>query len=312
VAGNLKYHPFLPMNKKPTPTNSELRYQRIRHVLLLILALNWAVAAAKIIYGLTTRCASMTADGFHSLADGASNLIGLVGIIFCAQPIDEDHPYGHKKYETLFALGIAAFLGITAFNLAKEGILRLFSHSLPSIDSTSFVLMAVTILINIGVVRYETFWGKKLQSDILIADSLHTRADLLTSASVVISLVAVKLGYPIADPLASLLIAGFIGYSGWKIIKAESGILCDAIAIHDRKQIENIVLNIEGVKGCHKIRSRGRPDDIHLDLHIQLDPATRMDKAHQISYEIENAIKKEIPCVADVLVHLEPLERKRS
>lgn len=288
-------------------------YLKIRNVLILVLLLNWAVAAAKIIYGLLTRCASMTADGFHSLADGASNIIGLVGITFCAQPIDEDHPYGHKKYETLFALGIAALLAWTAFSLAKEGVARLFSPSTPTVDAVSFGVMLMTITINIFVIKYESSQGKKLKSDILIADSLHTRADLLTSASVIVSLTAIKFGYPMIDPIVTLFIAGFIGYSGFEIVKAESGILCDAIALQDRKQIEDIVLSVEGVKGCHKIRSRGRPDDIHLDLHIQLDPATRMDKAHEISYKIEDAIQKELPSVSDVLVHLEPLEkRKRS
>jgi len=294
-------------------TLTSTHYKKIQHVLILVLALNWAVAAAKIIYGLFTHCASMTADGFHSLADGASNIIGLVGIIFCAQPVDEDHPYGHKKYETLFALGIAALLGITAFSLAKEGIGRLFTATTPEVDTISFVIMLCTIFVNIGVIKYESSKGKALRSDILVADSMHTRADLLTSASVIVSLIAIKSGYPVVDPIATLLIAGFIGYSGFEIIKAESGILCDAIAIQDRKQIEDIVLNVKGVRGCHKIRSRGRPDDIHLDLHIQLDPATRMDKAHDISYEIEDAIREKIPSVSDVLVHLEPLEkRKRS
>ncbi|MCX5680815.1 MAG: cation diffusion facilitator family transporter, partial [Candidatus Omnitrophica bacterium] len=102
-------------------------YRQIRRVLVFVLCLNWAVAAAKLIYGLVTHCTSMTADGFHSLADGTSNVIGLVGIMFCAQPIDKDHPYGHRKYETLFALGIAALLGIVAFGLAKEGIRRLLT-----------------------------------------------------------------------------------------------------------------------------------------------------------------------------------------
>ncbi len=101
-------------------------YSRIRRVLVLVLALNWAVALAKIIYGLLSRCESMTADGFHSLSDGTSNIVGLIGIHFACQPKDKDHPYGHKKYETLFSLGIAALLFFVCLNLLKEGVNRIF------------------------------------------------------------------------------------------------------------------------------------------------------------------------------------------
>ncbi len=289
-----------------------LHYSKIRRVLILVLILNWTVAAAKIIYGLITHCASMTADGFHSLADGTSNIIGLVGIMFCAQPIDTDHPYGHKKYETLFALGIAALLAFVSINLLKQGIHGLFHPQAPSVDLVSFIIMIITMGVNVVVMTYEIKQGKKLQSDILVADAMHTRADLLTSASVIVSLFAIKLGFPIMDPIVTILIAGFIAYGAFEIIKTESAILCDAIAIKDPKQIEGIVLKINGVKGCHKIRTRGRLDDIHIDLHIQLDPSTRMNEAHDISYEIEDAIKKEIPSVSDVLVHLEPMEKRKD
>ncbi|MFA6378340.1 MAG: cation diffusion facilitator family transporter [Candidatus Omnitrophota bacterium] len=288
-----------------------LHYNKIRRVLVIVLALNWAVAAAKIIYGLITHCASMTADGFHSLADGTSNIIGLVGIMFCAQPIDKDHPYGHKKYETLFALGIAALLAFVSVNLFKQGIHGLFHPETPSVDLISFIVMIITMGVNVLVMTYEIKQGNKLQSDILTVDAMHTRADLLTSASVIVSLIAIKLGFPVVDPIVTVLIAGFIAYGAFEIIKTESAILCDATAIRDPKQIEKIVLKVDGVKGCHKIRSRGRLDDIHIDLHIQLDPATRMDKAHDISYDIEDAIRKDIPSVSDVLVHLEPMEKRK-
>jgi len=288
-----------------------LHYNKIRRVLIIALLLNWAVALAKIVYGLITQCSSMTADGFHSLADGTSNIIGLVGIMLCAQPIDDDHPYGHKKYETLFALGIAALLAFVSFNLAKQGIHGLFHPETPSVDLLSFTIMIATMGVNFYVMSYEANKGKKLQSDILIVDAMHTRADLLTSVSVIVSLIAIKLGFPIVDPAVTILIAGFIAYGAFEIIKTESAILCDAVAIHDPKQIEGIVLKVDGVKGCHKIRTRGRLDDIHIDLHIQLDPATRMDKAHEISYDIEDAIKKDIPSVSDVLVHLEPTEKRK-
>lgn len=285
-------------------------YNKIRSVLWIVLALNWVVAAAKIIYGFTTKCASMTADGFHSLSDGTSNIVGLIGIGYCAQPVDGDHPYGHKKYETLFSMGIAVLLFIVAFNLAREGVKRIIHPVAPEITVGSFAVMIATMAVNIYVMTYEYKRGRELGSDILIVDSLHTRADIFTSVSVIVALISVKLGFPLLDPIATLMISGFIAYAAFIIMKQEAGILVDA-AIADPKKIEEIVLKVKGVKSCHKIRTRGRPDDIYIDLHVQLDPATHLDKAHETSYEIEDAIKKSLCHVSDVLVHLEPKKKAK-
>jgi cation diffusion facilitator family transporter len=287
-------------------------YSHIQHILVLILVLNWGVALIKLVYGFFSRCASITADGFHSLSDGTSNIIGLIGIHLACQPKDKDHPYGHKKYETLFSLVIAALLFWVCFNLLKEGIKRLHHPVLPQIDVISFIIMLLTLAVNIWVVHYEYKKGKLLQSDILVSDSMHTRADIFTSISVIIALVAIKLGYPVLDSIATMIISLFIAWAGLNIVKGGSAILCDTAPIVDVKKISDIVLAIKGVKTCHKIRTRGRPDDIHVDLHVQVNPDMHMDTAHKISYTIEEEIKKNIPEITDVLVHMEPKELKGS
>lgn len=276
--------------------------------MLVVLFFNWAVALAKIVYGLFTNCDSMAADGFHSLSDGASNIIGIIGIHFACQPVDKDHPYGHKKYETLFSLGIAAILFLLAFNLAKESVLRLNNPDIALVDARSFAIMLLTMGVNFWVVRYEGKSGRMLKSDILISDALHTKADILTSISVIISLVLIKLGFPIIDHIVTIIIALFIAHTGYDIIKSSSRILCDTAAILDEKRIIDIALGIKGVKTAHKIRTRGRPDDIHIDLHVQVNPDMHVDNAHKISYAIEEALKKNIPEVTDVVVHMEPKE----
>ncbi len=281
-------------------------YQKIRKILLIVLALNWAVALAKIVYGLSSRCSSMTADGFHSLSDGASNLIGLLGIHFACQPVDKDHPYGHKKYETLFSLVISAMLFILSFNLIKEGLRRLRHPVLPQVNLGSFAVILVTLAVNIWVMRYEYKKGTALKSDILISDSMHTRADIFTSFSVIVSLTAIKLGFPLIDPIITMFISLFIGFSAFKIIRQSSDVLCDTAVFLDDQKIMDIVLKIKGVAACHKIRSRGRIDDIYIDLHVQVSPDMHMDDAHQISCRIEDMIKSEIPGITDVVVHMEP------
>jgi len=282
---------------------------KIRYILAIVLILNWLVALAKVIYGIFTKCESMAADGFHSLSDGASNIIGMIGIHFACQPTDKDHPYGHRKYETLFSLIIAALLFILAFNLAKQGIIHLRTPSFPQVDIRSFIVMLVTMAVNLWVMKYEGKKGSKLRSDILISDAMHTKADIFTSMSVIIALIAIKLGFPIIDPIVTIVISLFIAHAGYDIIKEGSRVLCDTAAILNDQKIADIVLGIKGVKTCHKIRSRGRSDDIHVDLHVQVNPDMHVDDAHKVSYAIEEAIKKGIPEVTDVVIHIEPKEK---
>jgi cation diffusion facilitator family transporter len=291
--------------------DSEDRFQKIRRILIDILFLNWGVAAAKLIYGWLTHSASMTADGFHSFSDGSSNIIGLLGIWIASRPIDESHPYGHKKYETLTSVGISALLFVVCINVVREGILRFLQPVIPEVTFMSFLVMGVTLAINVAVMVYETRIGRALKSDILISDALHTRADILTSSSVIVTLIGIKLGYSILDPIASLVIAIFIGYAGVEILKESSRVLSDGVAIRI-DEIEKVVLSIKGVKECHHIRSRGRPDDIHIDLHVLVDPDMHVHKAHHLSYAIENKIKRDFQGVTDVVVHMEPMEARQE
>jgi len=288
--------------------NFQGHYGNIRKVLILTLALNWLVAIAKIIYGVRSHCSGMTADGFHSLADGASNIIGIIGIHFACHPKDKDHPYGHKKYETFFSLGIAMLLFFISLGLIHEALERFSRPIIPQVDLKNFVVMLFTMAINFWVMRYERRKGFGLKSDILVSDALHTKADVLTSVSVIITLILIKLGYPILDPIATILIAIFIAHTGYDIVKHSSTVLCDTAAILDEKKIVDIVLGVNGALNCHKIRSRGREDDIYLDLHVQVNPDMSVGQAHQVSYAIEAAIKNNFPQVVDVLVHIEPKE----
>ncbi len=287
---------------KTVPEN----FIKIRKILLAVLALNWLVAIAKIVFGLISRSASMTADGFHSLSDGASNIIGVVGIHLASQPKDKDHPYGHKKYETFFSLGIAFLLFLVAIGIVHESFSRFANPVDIKINLFTFIVMFITIGINVFVMRYEKKRGKELKSDILTSDSMHTRADIFTSFSVLLAFISVKAGYPVLDPVISIFISFFIAHSGYKIMKESSDILCDAAALTNVKPIIDAALKIGGVKSCHKVRTRGRPDDIYVDLHVEVDGRISVDDAHNICYAIEESIKNSNTGVTDVVVHIEP------
>jgi len=281
------------------------RFAQIRIVLIYVLALNWLVSFAKIIYGAVTKCASMSADGMHSLSDGASNVIGLIGIWVASQPVDKDHPYGHKKYETFSAIGIAMLLVLLSVFIIHNAFSR-FSHPItPDVTPISFYIMAATLCINILVMRYEIKKSKELKSDILYSDSMHTKSDILVSVSVIVTLISIKIGWPMLDTVVAMAIAGLIGYAAYEIIRDSSKVLCDTAPLVS-DEIKKIVVCVNGVKTCHRIRTRGRPDDIHLDLHVVVNPNMHVDIAHNIAEMIEKKLKEEIPGVTDVVVHIEP------
>ncbi|MDD5618727.1 MAG: cation diffusion facilitator family transporter [Candidatus Omnitrophica bacterium] len=283
----------------------------IRKILIVVLGLNWFVSAFKLVFGYIVNSQSMIADGYHSFSDGASNIIGIIGIWYASFPRDKEHPYGHKKYETFASIGIAILLLIVCFGILHESFSRFFDPVIPEITIFSFVIMAVTMLINFGVMTFEYRKGKALNSDILIADSMHTKADILISFSVIASFIFIKMGYPIVDTIFATIIAFFIGHAGLEILRCSSKVLCDE-AVIDPAIVKKIVSSVEGVSHCHKIRTRGRKDDIHIDLHVLLDDNMPLKTAHGISYAIEKSIKQQIPGVSDVVVHLEPLSSQYS
>ncbi len=283
----------------------QAHFKRIRSVLIIVLILNWIVAGAKIIYGIITRSSAMSADGFHSFSDGASNLIGLVAIAVASQPRDNEHPYGHKKYETFAAIVIAILLFMISFNLIRGGVIRFFHPVAPEVTLLSFIVMIATLAINCIVYIYEKNESKVLKSDILAADVEHTRSDMLISISVIAALVAVKSGFPVIDPIVSVFIALLIAYSGLEILKRSSDVLCDR-AVIPVSAIEGVVLSIEGVRGCHDIRTRGREDDINIDLHAMVDADMTIGKAHSLNHKIQDAIKKKIEGVTHISIHIEP------
>lgn len=281
------------------------RFAQIRNVLIYVLVLNWLVSFAKIIYGFITKCASMSADGMHSLSDGASNIIGIVGIWVASQPIDKGHPYGHKKYETFSAIGIAILLALLCFYILHDAFSRFFHPVMPEVTRVSFYIMFFTLAINTFVMWYEIKRSKELKSDILYSDAMHTRSDILISISVIATLISIRMGWHILDTLVAGVIAGLIAYSAFQILRESSNVLCDRAPLVADK-IKDVCMDIDGVRECHMIRTRGRQDDIHVDLHVLVNPDMHVGTAHNISEVIEKAIKEKITGVTDVVVHIEP------
>ena len=281
------------------------RYAQVVRVLYRVLFLNLAVAIVKIVLGYMTGAVSILSDGFHSLTDSASNVVALVAVSVARRPPDENHPYGHRKYETMASLGILVFLVIVLVQVLGAAYDRVVNGGAPRVFPEGIGVMTITLIVNLFVVAYEMREARRLNSEVLHADAKHTRSDVLTTGAVLGALIGVWYGYPLLDPLAAVIVALFIGRAGWGIAQDASRILADEIVIAEQ-EVRAVVGSVPDVLGCHQIRTRGPADYIFMDLHIWLEGQTSLEAAHATSHVVKDRLMKRFPNLVDVVIHIEP------
>ena len=281
-------------------------FNKVKRILWVILFANLSVAALKIVTGYLIKSTSLTADGFHSLTDGSSNIVALVGIQFASKPVDEEHPYGHSKFETLAGLFIAVMLFLLGLKIISSSIVNLMHPIAPTVSFASIAALLITLAINIFVARYEYQQGRKLNSILLISDSLHTKSDVFISVGVLLTLICIKIGVPpIIDPIASLVVSIFVLHGAYEIFTETSGVLVDQAAVAPM-EVKNIIMSFPQVKNVHKIRSRGCDRSIHIDLHLLVEPLMSIESSHILMHDIEEKLSADLQKSVQAYIHLEP------
>lgn len=286
-------------------------YQRgVRRVLLATLILNLIVVVGKLIAGILANSLSIISDAIHSSVDSLNNVVGLVVTKYAAAEPDENHPYGHAKFETLAAFVIAGFLFVTCYQIGLSAFSRLLDgnkHAPPEISRLTLGVMIATILINIFVTVYEHREGQRLKSEFLIADAIHTRSDVLVSLSVLAGLILIKMGYVWLDPVASLGVAAFIAWNGYQIFKATVPALVDASPVPPAR-IAAAVESVAGVHSVHDIRARMHGGEMFVEMHLHIEPKLEQDHiaSHAITEAVEHKLEKEFGKVT-ATIHVEPL-----
>ncbi len=281
------------------------RISEIKRVLLIIFILNLSVSLLKIIYGYISNSVAILSDGFHSMFDGFSNIMGYTGMVIAGMPADEKHPYGHRKFETIFTVFIGVMIFITCFIVLKEAISSLFESRKPEITTISFVIMIFTIIVNVFVNRYEIRMGRKLSSEFLIADASHTGSDIIVSLGVILGLILTKTGIYIADAITGIIVSIIVAIIGYRILRSSADILVDT-AVIDKDKICRIAMGVEGVIECHDVRTRGTSECVFVDLHVVVNDCMSVKAAHDIAHSIEESLKKRLPSIKDVVIHIEP------
>lgn len=275
----------------------------IRRVLIITMLLNFASTVIKLAAGLATGTLSVVADALDSLFDGLSNIAGLAGLYAASRPPDADHPYGHRKFETIAALSIAFLLFLTSWQLLQTAWQRWRNDAMPHTTMWTALAMAVGMFIQAATSYYELHQGRKLNSEVLVADALHTRASILVSLSVLGGLGLVSLGFPKADPLLAGFVALMIAKIGFDIIRETLPVLVDRAAF-EPDRIAAVVEKVNGIESFHRVRSRGATGSAAIDLHIRVSPEKTVQEANAIADEVRRRLLA-LYGVSDVTVHIE-------
>ena len=286
----------------------DVRRDSVRRVLAWVLVANLLVIAAKALVGLRIGSIAVLGDAGHSGVDALNNVVGLLAVRVAAAPPDDEHPYGHGKFETLGALAVVSFLSITCFELVRGAVLDLLSGGPPpDLGPTAFGVLGSAAVVNVAVAWGEARYAERLDSEMLRADSRHTAADVLVTLAVIGGLGLVELGWRQGDAWLALLVAGVIAWSGWQILRETVPVLVDRRAL-DPERIRDFVTDRPDVREATEIRSRGRSGEAFAELTIRVDSDKNVRDAHGIAHRVEEALKAR-GGFRDVVVHVEPVAR---
>lgn len=289
----------------PSVSASREKSSEVRRVLSGILIANIMVVVVKFIVVLDTHSLAVLGDAIQSTVDAVNNLFGLVLVRVAAKAPDEDHPYGHAKFETLGALLIAALLSVSIFELVRGAIVRLVTGAgPPSVSGTALALLGLTLVVNAMVVWAETRAGRRLRSDLLLADALHTRVDVFITLAVLAGLVLARAGIWWADPVLALMVAVLVAHAGYQILRRSIPSLVDERAF-DQATIQREAEAVGGVVSAYAIRSRRAADQRFAELTVAVDARADVASAHRIADEVEERLRDSLH-LDEVTVHVEP------
>jgi len=281
----------------------------VRRVLVAMLGANVVVLAAKLFIGVVSGSLAVMGDALHSSVDSLYNVLGLIVIRVAAREPDEDHPYGHGKFETLGALAIVVFLSITCFELVRNAVQKLLggSHTVVVTDLNLVILLA-TLAVNVLVAWYENRRGHELSSELLIADATHTRTDVFITIGVLIGVLFARGGATWVDPVVAIAVAALIVRVAYQVLERTVPVLVDERAIPERA-IRHTAQAVDGVKSVYGIRSRGgRGGGLgvrYAEVTIAVDKDANVQAAHAIADQVEERLKQDLE-LNTVTVHVEP------
>jgi len=286
-----------------------LATSRVSRVGWVGLLCNLVLAAAKAAAGILGHSQALLADALHSLTDSVTDIAVILGVRYWTAPADEDHPHGHGRIETLITVVIGLAIGAVAIGMGAQAI-RGLRHG-PEIAPTgiAFVVALISIVVKEILYRWTARVGREVRSPALVANAWHHRSDAISSipAAVAVAVTLIDPEWAVVDRVGAVVVCLLILQASWRILRPSVDQLIDAGApAADRRRIEELALQVDGVEAAHAVRTRFVGADLAVDLHVEVDGGLSVAEGHVIAVAVRRKLLEEGPNVNDALVQIEP------
>jgi cation diffusion facilitator family transporter len=270
---------------------------------------NLTLAAAKAAAGILGHSQAVLADALHSLTDSVTDIAVILGVRFWTAPADEDHPHGHGRIETLITVVIGLAVGAVAVGMGVQAIRGLRHDPGTAPTAIALVVALVSIAVKEVLYRWTAKVGREVRSPALEANAWHHRSDAISSipAAVAVAVTLIDPGWAVVDRVGAVVVCLLILQASWRILRPALDQLIDAGApVSDRRRIEEIALQVDGVEAAHAVRTRYVGADLAVDLHVEVDGGLSVGEGHAVAVAVRRKLIEEGPNVIDALVQIEP------
>ena len=284
------------------------------HVSKATMLMNLLLSAVKLAAGLIAHSAAMVSDAIHSASDVFSTVIVISGLKAAQKESDREHPYGHERMECVAALVLAMVLLITGLFIGYEGVKSITSQEpLPIPGFLALAAAVVSIVVKEGMYRYTCRAAKEIQSDALMADAWHHRSDALSSIGALIGIAGAKLGLPVLDPIASLVICLMIGKAAYDIFRDAVNKMVDQTGGEELEaEVRQLTLGQAGVKHIDRLQSRRFGNRVYIEMEISADGELPLRQSHAIAEAVHDQIEQALPQVKHIMIHVNPAETESA
>lgn len=279
---------------------------------VISIVVNVLLSMIKFLAGIFGNSSAMISDAVHSVSDVFSTFVVIAGIQMANKRADKEHPYGHERMECAAAVLLAVFLGLVGIGIGTGGVRKIAAADDASLEIPGLLAMAAAVL-SIGVKEF-MFWltrtvAKRVNSGALMADAWHHRSDSLSSVGSFVGILFARMGFPVMDSVASVVISICIVKASYDILKDGFDKMvdhsCDA---ETEDEIRKVALSIEGVQGISGLKTRLFGSKIYVDMEIQVDGEMKLREAHAIAEQVHDAIERMFMECKHCMVHVDPVK----
>ena len=290
------------------PDPLDKRYKEVRKVTLVGAVIDLLLGVVKIVVGIASGSQALVADGVHSLSDLVTDFLVLFAAKHSHRAADAEHPYGHGRIETVATVVLGAALIIVAIGISYDSVRRILAPELLMHPGALALLVAlVSVLSKEAIYQYTARAGRRLRSNMLLANAWHSRSDAISSIVVALGIGGAMLGYPYLDAIAAVAVALMIAKIGWDLLwKSLQELIDTSLEDEQVDAIRQFIIGVHGVQALHMLRTRRSGADALIDVHILVDPELSVSEGHQIGEQVRAGLIEQMEDISDVTVHIDP------